>query len=239
MLRIMRRNPERIPMDRLAEYLRLFADLLGAENHPVFKGIKRASTGLRAAIPLERQNHAILRLVEAKSQPESRPGRVLRAIEDALGADSIKEAQLLDSSEEVIYLFSGHAEQASEIVRLYQSGSVDGAVTGLVGADDTMHLHLRDHLDRDLRFVIRNEPLARELLMRFRQGRVRLAIHGTWVRAEAGWMPEASKCTVDAFADLDEAPLREVFASVASIDGNGWSTMDDPNGQWESLRGLQ
>ena len=75
MLRIMRRNPERIPMDRLAEYLRLFADLLGAENHPVFKGIKRASTGLRAAIPLERQNHALLRLVEAKSQPESRPGR--------------------------------------------------------------------------------------------------------------------------------------------------------------------
>lgn len=239
MLRIMRRNPERIPMDRLAEYLRLFADLLGAENQPVFKGIKRASTGLRAAIPPERQNHAHLRLVEAKSLPDSKPGRVLRAIEDTLGADSIKEAQLLDSSEKVIYLFSGHVEQATEVVRLYQTGSVDGVVTGLVGADDTMHLHLRDHLDRDLRLVIRNESLARELLTRFRHGRVRLSIRGTWLRAEAGWIPEASKCTVDAFEDLDETPLCEVFGSVASIDGNGWSAMDDPLAQWESLRGLQ
>lgn len=239
MLRILQRNPNQIPMDRLGEYIRQFAELLGTENQPVFKGIKNASTGIKAAIPLDRRQHAHMRLVEARTEPESRPARHLRLIEDMLGRDSIKEAQLLDASEKLVYLFSGHTEESPETERLFQQGIVDGVVTGLVGADDTMHLHLRDHFERDLRLVIRDEDLARQLLTRFRNGSVRLNVHGTWIRTELGWIPEANKCTVDHFEVLDDMPPQEVFAALAVIPGNEWVTLDDPIAEWKSLRGEQ
>jgi hypothetical protein len=80
MLRILQRNPDRIPMERLGEYIRLFAELLGTDNHPVFAGIKKASTGLKAAIPHDRRPYAQARLIEAKSEPTSKPARLLRGI---------------------------------------------------------------------------------------------------------------------------------------------------------------
>jgi len=238
MLRILQRNPERIPMERLGEYIRQFAELLGTENKPIFKGIKKASTGLKAAIPIERIQYAHLRLVQAKTDQDSKPARYLKNIEEMLGHDSIKAAQLLDASENVIYLFEGISKDIEPTYRLSQDGNVDGIVTGIVGADDTMHLHLRDCMDRDLRLIIRNEDLARTLLQQFRAGLVRVYIHGTWIRTDSGWIPEASKCTVDRFEILEEAPISEVFAQLATIENNGWKEMADPMKQWEELRGI-
>lgn len=238
MLRILGRNPDRIPMDRVGEYIRQFAELLGHENKPVFKGIKQASTGLKAAIPPVRRQHVHLRLVQARNEPDSRPARVLRCIEGMLGEDSIRQAELKDAAGNVIQLLTGAHLVKPDVARLYQHGSVDGVVTGLMGADDTMHLHLRDHIDRDLRLLVRNEDLARELLMRFRAGLVRVYVHGTWIRTDAGWAPEASKCTVEKYEMLDESSAREVFAALSETPGNGWKEMDDPMADWESLRGL-
>jgi hypothetical protein len=238
MLRILQRNPDRIPMDRLGEYIRQFAELLGTENQPTFKGIKKASTGLKAAIPNERRPYAQQRLLEAKIKPDSRPAKNLRSIEDMLGEDGIKEAQLLDASENIVYLFKGHAPDTTPSVQLYQQGTVDGVVTGLVGADDTMHLHLRDHFDHDLRLVIRDETLARELLMLFRKGLVRVNVHGTWLRTELGWIPETNKCTVDSFEILDDTSPQEIFGALAAIESNGWITLDDPIYEWKVLRGV-
>lgn len=238
MLRILQRNPDRIRMDRLGEYIRQFAELLGTENSPTFKGIKKASTGLKAAIPAEREHYARLRLVEARTNSESRPARVLKSIEDMMGKDSIKEAQLLDSVGNVVYLLRGHVEEPDKAPKLYQHGNIDGIVTGIVGADDTMHLHLRDHFDQDLKLVIRNESLARDLLKQFRKGHVRLNVHGTWHRTDFGWVPESNKCTVDSFEVLEETPLQDVFMEIAAIPGNGWKSLDDPISEWEKLRGL-
>lgn len=238
MLRILQRNPERIPMERLGEYIRQFAELLGPENKPIFKGIKRASTGLKAAIPQDRIQYAHLRLVQAKTQPDSKPGRHLHAIEEMLGVDSIKQAQLLDASDNVVYLFEGIPEEKEQIFRLSQEGIVDGVVTGLVGADDTMHLHLRDHMDHDLKLVIRNEEMARALLVQFRTGLVRVYVHGTWIRTPSGWLPEASKCTVDHFEVLENTPISEIFTQLAHIENNSWKEMSDPMLQWEEYRGI-
>ncbi|MCX7256368.1 MAG: hypothetical protein NTZ64_06415 [Polaromonas sp.] len=238
MLRILQRNPDRIRMDRLGEYMRQFAELLGTENFPTFKGIKQASTGLKADIPVERQHYTKLRLVEAKTNFESRPARILRSIEDLMGKDAIKEAQLLDSVGNVVYLFRGHVEEPDKVPKLQQQGIVDGIVTGIVGADDTMHLHLRDHFDQDLKLVIRNENLARDLLKQFREGHVRLTVHGTWHRTDFGWVPESNKCTVESFEVLEETPLQDVFMEIAEIPGNGWKSLDDPIFEWEKLRGL-
>lgn len=226
-------------MDRLGEYIRQFAELLGTENNPVFKGIKRASTGLKARIPEERRKFAESRLVQARNEPDSRPAKSLRSLETMLGQDGIEEAQLIDQANNVVYLLFGQASATSVDEKLTQRGVVDGVVTGLVGADDTMHLHLRDHFDRDLKLLVRSEQLARDLLARFRVGHVRLYIHGSWIRTLEGWLPEASKCYVDSFETLDETPVSEVFSAIADTPGNGWGQIDDPQSYWRDLRGVQ
>lgn len=238
MLRIMRRNPDAVPMSRLGEYIIEFAALLGAENKPVFRGIKKASTGLRAYTPPDRTHYSRARIKQAKSDPASKPARHLHAIEEMLGADSIAEAQILDEDDNVIYVVFGHKEEDSNTERLFQEGWVDGVVTGLVGADDTMHLHLRDHFDRDLKLNIRDETLARDILTHFRIGSVRLCVRGTWVRTENGWSPEASKCTVQRFEALEDTPLGHVLGAAARVKSNGWRELEDPIGEWANIRGL-
>lgn len=238
MLRIMKRDPDRFRMDRVAGYMREFADLLGVENNPVFKGIRKASTGLKVAIPQDRSHYAQARLTEAKTNPESKAAKCLRRIEDMLGEDGIEEAQLLDKSDNVVYLFAGRQVESEHTERIHQEGEVDGMVTGLVGADDTMHLHLRNHMDHDFRLLLRDEALAREILQHFRAGTVRAHVRGSWVRTEYGWVPEANRCTILRFEVLDDAPARSIFSDLARIEGNGWAAMESPMSAWKKLRGI-
>jgi len=236
MLRIMR-NPNRIPMERLGEYVREFARLLGTENAPIFKGIKKASTGLKAYIPPAHERDVKIRLFQAQSNPDSRAGKIRQLIADMLGKDAINDAQILDAHENVVLQLRGESD-CFQVERLQQKGTVDGVVTGIVGADDTMTLHLRDHLNQDLRMEIRNEALARELLLNFRTGTVRVYIEGSWLRTESGWKPEASKCRVERFEILDDTPIGQIFEALAAIDGSEWRSLKDPMSEWRSLRGI-
>lgn len=238
MLRLLRWDPDRVPMARLGEYIQEFAALLGDENHPVFKGVKKASTGLKAFVPPGREHLSRARIVEAKSNPNSKPARHLRALETMLGDDLLQEAQIIDVHDNVIYLLRGVHDFNIECPRIHQEGTVDGVVTGLVGADRSMHLHLRDSFDRDLRLTVYDVPLARELLLRFRIGSVRVHVRGDWVRTDTGWAPEASRCTVTRFEVLEDAPLTQVFEALSRIRGNGWKELEDPLRDWENLRGL-
>lgn len=225
-------------MDRLGEYLRLFAELLGTDNKPVFKGIKKASTGLRALVPDERIQHVQARLKLVSSEATSRPAKIAADLEAMLGADGIGEAQLLDSQSQVLHLFRGVKAANEEVIRVWQEGAVDGIVTGLVGADDTMHLHLRALDGQDVKLLVRDEGLAREVLAHFRKGLVRVSVRGQWIRGEHGWRPEASKCTARSFELLDETPLSEVLHDFASVPGGGWTAIEQPEEFWRELRGI-
>lgn len=238
MLRLLDRNPDRVPLAHLGEYLQEFAGLLGEENRPVFKGIKKASIGCLAAVPVERTHLSRARITQAKNDVSSKSGRHLRAIEALMGKDAIKQAQILDQNGLVIHtIFGIQPEPTSSNERLYQEGMVDGWVTGLVGADDSMHLYVRDNFDRDLRLIVRDDAMARQILTHFRAGTIRLRVRGTWLRNDNGWAPEVSKCQVLSFERLDDTPLSEALATAARVPGNGWSEMKDPMAHWEIIRG--
>ena len=239
MLRILERNPERVPMERLGEYIQEFAALLGHDNRPTFKGIKKASTGLMAFVPDNRVEHCRLRIIDAKNDENSKPGKHLRTLKDMLGVDKINQAQILDENSNVIFaIFGAQVDENSVVERLYQEATVDGSVTGLVSTGKAITLHVCDHFDRDLRLVVRNETLAREILKHFRSDSIRLRVRGVWQRNENGWSPEASKCTVLDFKTLENTSLSTVMTALAQLPGNGWSEVDDPQGEWEKIRGI-
>lgn len=240
MFRILRRNPDQLRMDRVAKYMAEFAGLLGLENEPVFKGIKKASTGLKAAIPPSRRSQAWLSLQKAKTDPSSKPAKHARALEELLSEDQIKGAQLLDSSEKVVQLFTGiRVANAFAEATVREAGTVDGMVVGLVGADDTMHLHVRDAARRDLRLLVTEEAMARDLLSHFRSGILRFTVMGSWQRTPGGWIPETSKCLVQSYEVLDESSLRQVFSDALSGSDVGWASLDDPLARWRDIRGVQ
>ena len=236
-LRLLKRNPDSITMDRLAEYMREFAELLGVENSPVFKGIKRASTALLARVPADRLERTTSRMVDAIIDPASKPGKSISHIESMLITDGIPGAELRDSADNVIYLFESGPRPAEDTFRVYEAGIVDGTVTGAKGADDTVSMYLRDMLGRDLTLIARDVDISRALLHRFREGLVRVYVHGTWVRTHEGWQPEASKCTIDHFEILDESTPSVVFAELNTIKSNGWLELVDPIAAWRDLRG--
>lgn len=238
MLRIPGRKPTDMRLDRLAAYMAELASLLGPKNEPTFAAIKDASVGVCASVPVARQKAAFTRVYQAKHDSASRPAVHMRRIEALLSQDGLPRAELRDGCDKIIHLFKAPEPRNLNVFTIKQSGQVDGTVTGLVGADDTMHLYLRDALDRDLKLIVKDESLARDLLAYFRSGVLRVQIDGQWIRTEDGWIPEASKCVVSAFEVLDALPARRVFQEIASLPGNGWSDIEDPVGAWRDLRGL-
>lgn len=238
MFRICRRNPDQIRMDRLADYMKEFALLLGLENYPTFNGVKKASTGLKAKVPAPYRQRAWKNVQEAKQLPASKPARALHSLEKMLAEDRIAKAELIDSAEKVVYRFNSDLHEQEFVERsVRQEGFVDGVIVGLVGADDTMHLYVRDYAGRTLRLLIKDEDVARDLLSHFRKGALRFHVTGLWQRTESGWIPETSKCTIDRYEELDETPLVEIFDEIALIPGIGWNEMTDPEGEWRELRG--
>lgn len=239
MLRLLDRNPDRVLLAHLGEYLKEFAGLLGEENKPVFKGIKKASTGCQAAVPVERTHISRARITQAKNDESSKPAKHLRAIEALMGKDAIKKAEILDQDGLVIHtIFGIKPEPATSSERIYQEATVDGWVTGMVGADDSMHLYVRDHFDRDLRLIVRDDAMTRQILKHFRAGTIRLRVRGPWLRNDNGWAPEVSKCHVLSFEPLDDTPFGEVLAEAARVPENGWTEMEDPMAHWENIRGI-
>lgn len=238
MLRIPGRRPAEMRLDRMAAYMAELAALLGIKNEPTFSGIKDASVGLCTSIPPARQKAALTRVYQAKSDSDSRPASHLRRIETLLSEDGLPEAELRDHGNKVIHLFKAPEKRKQDVFTIKQSGQVDGVVTGLVGADDTMHLYLRDALSRDFKLIVKDEALARDLLGHFRSGLLRVQVEGQWVRTEDGWVPEASRCVVSGFEVLDDLPAANILEHIAALPGNGWHDLEDADTSWRDLRGL-
>lgn len=240
MLRIIGRNPDRVPMERMGEYISEFAKLLGSENSPTFRGIKKASTGLKAHIPSTRVQYAHARIIKAKDPNSANTtlGKCLHRIEGMLGADLVRSAELLNSDNNVIYLFNCPIPPSELTIKISQRGSVDGVVVGILGLDDTSHLRLQDSLGRVFNLVVKDAAIARDLATHFKGTQIRLNINGTWERTEDGWLPESGKCHVESFYLLDESPLTVTFSELLKIPNNGWSVMHNPIAEWSSIRGI-
>ncbi|NYT43260.1 hypothetical protein H0A64_00230 [Alcaligenaceae bacterium] len=233
MLRILRHDPYQETLDRMAEYFRVLSDLLGKENKPLYAGIVKKSVGVRARVPDEYEDSVRTRMLAAANDG------TYDAAEQRLADLGVKSALLVDGDGNLCHKFAPIKEAVLNDPRLIQQGSVDGVITGLVGSDSTMHLHVHDIFGKRIILVVRDIDLAKSLLGHFRSAEVRLHVAGTWRRTEDGWAPEANKCTVQSYEVLDESPISEVFASLRAIPGNGWAAADNPDEFWKKIRGIE
>jgi hypothetical protein len=223
-------------MDKFAEYVREFSALLGNDSGVRFAGVVKGSAVLRAYVSGQAEQVVQVRLLQAKTLPESPSAEQAVKVGKILARDGFR-AELLDRGSNRILEFNSAvaANDAVKEVVVQDSGTIDGIVVGIEGADDTVHVRLRDMDGSEARVIFRDLAQAREMACRFRGAPVRVHVHGTWKRSPDGvWA--TNKVYADHFEDLDEESALEVFEKLRSIPDNGWIDVEIPLGAWWSLR---
>lgn len=235
-LKIRGSDPASLPQSKLAEYLRELSTLLGDMPGIRFAGLVKGSAVLRSYVPPQDEQTVQVRLLEARTIPGSPPADQANKVAKLLGRDGFR-AELIDRKHNKVldFIAPEAANQAMGEVTVSDSGTIDGVVVGIQGADDTVHVRLRDSDGAESRVIFRDLAQARELAHRFRGGPVRVHVHGTWKRSSDGvWT--ANNVYADRFEDLDETSALDVFEKLRAIPGNGWSGVDDPMNAWRGLR---
>lgn len=237
-LKLYDRKPQDISLDKLAEYLKEFALILGKKNQPVFSSVNEGSVVLRAKIPEHNQILVDQRLLDAgQGNTQSGVSKHLFHLEAMMLGDGISKAELLNPQQRIlISLQAANDEPVTHSV--IQSGEVDGEITGVLGADETMHITLKEWSGRIVKLVS-GVQIGRELGHHIRTGVIRLYVHGLWNRTDVGWKPDPQKCFIDRFDVLDESGIIDIFDKLRAIPGNGWATEPDPLALWRKLRGIE
>ena len=223
-------------MGKFGESVRELSILLGDEPDIRFAGLVKGSAVLRAFVPAQAEQAVQVRLLQAKTVLESEPAEQVQKMGRLLGRDGLR-AELLDRNSLKVLEFKGieAANDSTQEVVVHDTGTVDGIVVGIEGADDTVHVRLRDINGTESRIILRDISQAQELARRFRGQIVRVHVHGTWKRMPDGiWAP--NRLYADRFEDLDETPALEVFERLRAIPGNGWAEVEEPMNAWRGLR---
>lgn len=237
-LKLHDRKPKDLPLERLAEYIKEFAQIIGKENQPVFSSVDESSILIRARIPTSKAPALIKKLggVRLGSAHQSLGKKLLR-LEEMMMQDGITVADFLNPQD--VVLASLQASTLEQVIySINQDAEIDGEITGVIGADNTMHITLREISGRIVKVVSRVD-VGRALGHHIRSGYVRLHTRGQWNRTEDGWKPDPQKCYVDNYESLPNPELLTVFDTIASIPGNGWKAEIDPLALWRELRGTE
>lgn len=235
-LRLKGVRPDSIPMSKLAEYMAEWAQLLGTEGAPVFRGIVDGSVVLRAEVATTSKNQVKNRLREAPFDQGA--NRYILSLQKLMARDGVV-GTVIDSSKEVILRFDDVSETESlPPVIVEDSCEIDGTVYRVQGKDVSSHIGLLEYgSDRTFSVETRDETLARRFAENFRGPTLRVRVRGTWRRDESGeWQPH--HLVAEGFDVLNEQPLSELMNSLRAIPGNGWSELTDPMAEWRNIRGL-
>lgn len=237
-LRLHNTQPDRLPMVKLAEYLKAFADWLGSDAKPVFRGAIKGSAVLKVLVDQESKSKTRLRLVNPSGKEETE--RSSERLSDLLARDGFG-ASVIDAEKAVIYQFPRRKAVMDDTpIVVTDDVDVDGRVVRVEGKDDTSHIGL---LNPDTGTVYslhtRNDTLAKEFCQHFRGQVVRVKTRGQWQRTnENGWQPLRS-LTALSFEVLDDTPVSVLIQKLRLSPANGWNRLDDPMGEWKKIRGIK
>ncbi len=238
-LRLKGVSPRKLPMSRLAEYLKEWAELIGPQNQPIFRGVKQGSTVLLAKVDGLQRTETRIRLLDAKARPDAGAAKYISNLKRMVGQDHV-HGQIEDSKGKVLIELDAPplvpSDEQEYIVP--DSGTLDGTVVGVAGIDDTVHIRIQEESGATWSVELRDLEMARKFAKRFRADPIRVIVHGTWKRTSGGvWEPH--NLVADGFEELEPGNALEVLNGFRAIPRNGWSELEDPQSTWRDLRGSE
>jgi hypothetical protein len=225
-----------LPMSALAEYLKEFANLLGENAKPVLDGIVKGSVVVRAKQHGEHPAITRNRLQIMQTNGDSVAAKSYQKLQTMLARDQAR-ADVVDRQMKVVVSFAqieAANERAIESI-VHDTGTIDGRVVSITGADDTVHIKLMNDQQQEYKITVRDLGLAKELASKFRGPIVRVHVHGTWKRDINGkWIGHS--IYADSLEELEEDSLLDVMSRLKAHPG-GWLAIEDPTAEWLEIRG--
>jgi hypothetical protein len=114
----------------------------------------------------------------------------------------------------LILAFPGRNETQEEFASVRQQGFIDGIITSVRGADETIHILLQAE-GKQISGCHTNRNIGKQLGARFLEP-VRLFGRGRWQRdADGNW--ELIDFKIESFETLEDAPLSDALAKMRAI----------------------
>lgn len=202
-------TPNTLPMHKLADYLRILADLYGNWDDITFAKIGSGSAKLAPKMSKARADQvkadliAVSKGIGPKCQLEA-----LAELDQTLTRDGFT-ARLPVKRGVVLEFPKVNRIAAGIIGPITQDDSIQGIILKVGGYDETVPVHIED-ANRDRHICTTNRGVASELGKHLFKETVRLYGEATWFRYASGeW--KMDKFRVRSFDVLDDTSLREIF----------------------------
>jgi hypothetical protein len=216
-------SPTTIPMARLADYMKLLAELLGEQDGVHFKDLEKGSTVLCAAVEGPAQPKVKERLHRARyadSSDDEIESKVVAKINAALRRDNATGRITTNGQKADVIKFPGRDRKVPQEVGPFSRPTVlDGVLVRIGGTDDTAHGALEDRELRHWKFEMQR-PMAIQVA-KYLYGRpMRLSGLGRWMRSEDGeWVLKSFR--VKDFELLEEKSLSSTVQKLRDLFPNG------------------
>ena len=228
--RIDSRVPEKIPIERLAEYVRSLAKLFDSKQHVHVVGIKDGGVELAMDVDETHKEKVKQRVCDvAQGKGRQRSIAAFRRINEHLCKDGGEGWLSCDG--ETILRFPGRLGATQEKIGPFeQEDSFDGRVIRVGGQKNLVPVWLQSGDERI--DCLAGRDMARELAKHLFGEELRVSGTGNrFCDTEGEW--RFGRFIVTSFEILDDTPLTTLVERLRSIPGNGWEKLEDP---WEKLR---
>lgn len=226
-------TPDTLPIGRLAEYIRNFANLVGPNSEVRFQRVGKGSAALINRAPQEVVPEVRARITAAQygeGAKEAVTGFV--ALKGLLAQDKTT-GRIKEERRKIIEFPRPTVLQYGPV---FEDGTLEGIVIRIGGKDQTIHIHLKDG-DRVYACYTTSLEKAKELrpyLLEYEKP-IRVSGKGKWNRSPGGdW--ELDQFKISDFEPLNNEELQQVLERMRQIPGSGWDKIDDPLGELDRIR---
>ena len=236
--RIRGTTPQTLPLARLAEYMREFAEFLGNRNNVHFGGLVKGSAVLRANVDDPIRTEVTKRILGTRTKDAPQEAIERAAKIDRMLREDRTRGEIIRRDGNILYAFEGAKSPEPEYdeITVAQEGELTGIVVRIGGKDETVPLTLECGEAQFEELTIKGRELARAIATHLFGPPIRVYGHGSWTRGTDGqW--SLTKFYVQSFAELDQSTLSEIVADLRTVRQNGWENVEDPIETWHRMRG--
>jgi hypothetical protein len=227
-------TPYTLPMERLVDYLKNLAVLLGSTENVHFVRLDAGSVDCQIETDASEEPKIVSRVREvAQGSGTQEAKNAYKNLRELLEEDKAS-AELESEIGDVVADFPRASTGEQEIFGpFWQFGALEGMLIMIGGRDETVPVHLLD----DGRFHKCNatREIAKELAPHLFRSPIRVYGRGRWFRNSQGkW--ELSWFDIDRFEPLDDSSLPDVVSRLRAIPDNDLLSLKNPLEEIRKLR---